>query len=520
MGPTGIATYIQVPNQSPGPERSGSARGSRDWNRTATAMKIAFIHPDLGIGGAERLVIDAAVGLKQSGHEIVIYTSYRDKEHCFEEARDGTLEVRIRGDSIVPRNILGRFSILCAMLRQIHLAITLLWDADKYDAIFIDQLSAAIPILKYYRESTRILFYCHFPDKLLSMRTSTLKKIYRIPFDFIEGWTTGQADTIVVNSQFTANVFHEAFPMINLRPKVIHPCVDIEQSFSKAAVQTKRKIVLSINRFERKKNLHLAINAFSKLSSLPRFAEAVLVIAGGHDPRVTENTTYHTALVSSCSELGLTHKTLQSPYDLPLKFDDDINVYFLLSVPEQLKSSLLASSSILAYTPAQEHFGIVPVEAGLAGLPVVAQNNGGPLETVEDSLTGFLKADDPDAWSEIFKMCLFEQSEDERAQMSKEARDRVKERFSRETMIRALDEEFEDMLKRPSRSVSTGALVMVAIVLVLAWKFVFRPVIRPLILTSYDRYLDSYLQPVTQYFKHLFAYLTAIMQWALSRAAM
>ena len=35
-------------------------------------MKIAFLHPDLGIGGAERLVVDAAVALQQQGHEITM----------------------------------------------------------------------------------------------------------------------------------------------------------------------------------------------------------------------------------------------------------------------------------------------------------------------------------------------------------------------------------------------------------------------------------------------------------------
>lgn len=50
---------------------------------------IVFFHPDLGIGGAERLVIDAAVGLQNRGYRIVIFTSHCDKGHCFEEARDG-----------------------------------------------------------------------------------------------------------------------------------------------------------------------------------------------------------------------------------------------------------------------------------------------------------------------------------------------------------------------------------------------------------------------------------------------
>lgn len=51
--------------------------------------RIVFVHPDLGIGGAERLVIDAAVGLQSLGHTVTIFTSHCDPKHCFEEARDG-----------------------------------------------------------------------------------------------------------------------------------------------------------------------------------------------------------------------------------------------------------------------------------------------------------------------------------------------------------------------------------------------------------------------------------------------
>lgn len=50
---------------------------------------IVFFHPDLGIGGAERLVIDAAVGLQNRGHKVTIFTSHCDPTHCFDEARDG-----------------------------------------------------------------------------------------------------------------------------------------------------------------------------------------------------------------------------------------------------------------------------------------------------------------------------------------------------------------------------------------------------------------------------------------------
>lgn len=57
--------------------------------RDETKRTIVFFHPDLGIGGAERLVVDAAVGLQERGHRVVIFTSHCDPQHCFEEARDG-----------------------------------------------------------------------------------------------------------------------------------------------------------------------------------------------------------------------------------------------------------------------------------------------------------------------------------------------------------------------------------------------------------------------------------------------
>jgi len=55
----------------------------------AEKKSIVFFHPDLGIGGAERLVIDAAVGLQARGHKVTIFTSHCDPGHCFDEARDG-----------------------------------------------------------------------------------------------------------------------------------------------------------------------------------------------------------------------------------------------------------------------------------------------------------------------------------------------------------------------------------------------------------------------------------------------
>ena len=197
----------------------------------------ALIHE----GGAERLVIDAALGLQERGHKVTIYTSHCDKSHCFDEARDGilkftcvlmigTLNVQVLGNTIVPTHFFGRFSILCAILRQIHLSLTLLLSNPmiNHDILILDQLSTSIPLL---RVQYPILFYCHFPDKLLARgREHWMKRWYRVPFDWVEEATTGLADAIVVNSLYTKGVFKDAFPRIEQSPDVIYPCVDIHPS--------------------------------------------------------------------------------------------------------------------------------------------------------------------------------------------------------------------------------------------------------------------------------------------------
>jgi hypothetical protein len=60
-------------------------------NMAQTKQHTVFFHPDLGIGGAERLVVDAAVALQERGHKVTIFTSHCDPRHCFDEARDGKL---------------------------------------------------------------------------------------------------------------------------------------------------------------------------------------------------------------------------------------------------------------------------------------------------------------------------------------------------------------------------------------------------------------------------------------------
>lgn len=409
-----------------------------------------FFHPDLGIGGAERLIIDAAVGLQNRGHKVVIFTSRCDPQHCFEEAKNGTLDVRVRGDAIVPVSIFSRFYIICAVLRQVSLIISIYFSSElnllKPNIFIVDQLSAGLPWLAYLCPETKILFYCHFPDLLLAQgRNKWWKRIYRMPFDKLEEWSMKFADSIAVNSNFTKKIVCEVFPNLarNKKFEVIYPCVDvtktinIEKNF--LIDWDKKHILLSINRFERKKNIGLAIRAYSRLEKIERTG-ARLVLAGGYDDQLLENVAYHKELVSLANSLGLksvTIRTTLTTIDIP----EDIDILFLLSITETIKEILLKSARLLIYTPSNEHFGIVPLEAMLAGVPVLASNTGGPLETVVDGKTGWLcPADNVDRWTEVIYNVLHKLSHHDLQKIGENGRERVEREFCTTKMTDRLED--------------------------------------------------------------------------------
>lgn len=413
--------------------------------------RIAFLHPDLGIGGAERLVVDAAVGLQDKGHDITIFTSHCDKTHCFEEVSSGQLKVVVHGD-FLPTQILQRFHIVFAILRQLVLVISLILsgEIEKYDYFIVDQLSFAVPFLSIFsNKSSKVLFYCHFPDQLLVRKGDLIKKLYRMPFDTIEEWTTGVSDQIVVNSSFTKSIFHKTFTHLgHIDPKVIYPCIDKDASVDKATEQELQefmkdnKFFLSINRFERLKNIPLAIEAYAALKKQhPNERLPKLVVAGGFDARVAENVQHLRELETLCEKLGLKHNTFRGKLVImPL----NVEVLFMPSIKTSLKNAMLRNAELLLYTPTFEHFGIVPVEAMLNKLPVLAINHGGPLESIISydgtnihEATGYNRNDDINEWASVLTEFAFPSDSNLKERLGENGYKRATSVFSRERMSEA-----------------------------------------------------------------------------------
>ncbi|KAH9779030.1 GDP-Man:Man(1)GlcNAc(2)-PP-Dol alpha-1,3-mannosyltransferase [Citrus sinensis] len=299
--------------------------------RRSSKLNVAIIHPDLGIGGAERLIVDAAVELVSHGHNVHVFTAHHDKRRCFEET------------------------------------------------------------------------------------------------------VNGMADMILVNSKFTANTFANTFKKLHargIRPAVLYPAVNVDQ-FDKP--HSYKLNFLSINRFERKKNIDLALSAFAMLQNLEEdvfknhnTADVTLTIAEvcadgllamkflvvcGYDKRLRENVEYLEELKSLAERNGVSDR-----------------VNFITSCSTTERNALLSECLCVLYTPKDEHFGIVPLEAMAAYKPVIACDSGGPVETIKNEVTGFLCNPTPHEFS--LAMAKLIQEPQMAKKMGENARQHVMESFS------------------------------------------------------------------------------------------
>ena len=391
-------------------------------------MSVAFIHLDLGIGGAENLVVNAAKGLQDNGLDVTIFTSHHDPTRAFKMTTDGTIKVcsgflRNRPQVVVygqwiPRQVFGGFTIFLSIFRMFWICFMMLLCSNRSDFVFTDQVSVVNAFVRmFFLARKKLIFYCHFPDLLLATdRSSLWRRLYRLPFDTLEKHTTSMCDVLIVNSEFTSSTLKSTFSNIKRKVHVLYPPVDTKEipSADSPSLPTGAcKYFLSVNRYERKKDLVLVIEAFATCAK--RIGNTKLVLVGGYDPRLKENVEYYSELCDLVSQHGLMNRVLM-----------------LKNTSDQQRTELLQHAEAVIYSPQFEHFGIVPCEAMSVGTPVIAWNNGGPKESLIHGKTGWLCNDRNEFAAAILEAM------GKKASMSKACKDRVKKKFSLEAFTKAL----------------------------------------------------------------------------------
>jgi len=233
-----------------------------------------------------------------------------------------------------------------------------------------------------------------------------------------------------------------------------------------------RPTFLSLNRFEKKKNVGLAISAFAQFrqglsaadKNTRKLDTARIVIGGGYDPRLKDNIETLDELVSLTESLNLSYSlvtSLEAPQleaiktkSKPLSHPD---VLFLPNFTTAHRTALLQSPHTIAllYTPNNEHFGIGPVEGMVCGLPVIACSSGGPKESIIDKpgnhRTGWLRAPQVSLWCDAMKEAA-RLTSTERIALANRAKRRVDECFTLDKMTDGLEAGIKQVLELPGLS--------------------------------------------------------------------
>lgn len=221
-------------------------------------------------------------------------------------------------------------------------------DLTGYDLII--SLSSAIGKgITKPKESIHVC-YCHTPMRYV-WQTDIDDRLIRIPFgrffiNYLKAWdlkTNKSVDYFIANSQNTADKIKLFY---HRDSSIIHPPVELERPLQRA----KTGFYLCLSRLVPYKRFDLAVEAFNQNGEK-------LIIAG------------------------------DGPESAKLSKIAKDNIKFLGRVDRKKKLELLCEANALIF-PAEEDFGIVPIEAMSQGTPVIAFGKGGAKETVDGPVSG------------------------------------------------------------------------------------------------------------------------------------
>jgi len=341
-----------------------------------------FVRPSLSVSGADRWAVDAAIALQARGWHVEIVVNFHNPAWTLPEVAGGQVTVTVFGG--IPLWCTGnRLRAVLSLVNQWILLRRIRRRGSVPDLFVGDIVPQALTAIRRNFPTSAVLYYCHFPDRL-GVTAHGLYGLYREAIGRREDRAMRAAHRIVANSHYTAEAVRRTFPFLTAdRLAIVQPGVRLprakageEESRPEAAADAKR-MLLSVARFDPRKGLDLAVEAFAGLRArvgAAEFARWRLVLAGGFDRRLPEVRALVERLRSQASALGIDAQ-------VDLRFDPS----------DGALEALWREAFALIHPAPAEHFGIVLIEAMARGLPVLAVDHGGPREIVADGITGALR---------------------------------------------------------------------------------------------------------------------------------
>ena len=372
-------------------------------------MKILMLtweYPPRIVGGIARVVHDLSKRLIKDGHEVTVVT-YRDNADVPEYENDKGVNVyRVDNYMIHPNNFI-----------------------DWIMQLNFNMLSKATEIIN--KEGGFDVIHAH--DWLVTYAAKSLKNAYDIPIvatihateagrnsgihdetqryiNDTEWLLTYEATEVIVNSNYMKNeiqrLFGLPFDKINVIPNGINLSnftgIERDYDFRRQYAMDNEKIILYVGRLVYEKGVQHLIAAMPQI--LSNYNDAKLIIAG-RGGMMDE-------LRAEASNLGLNDK-----------------IYFTGYLNSKQVQKMYKCADVAVFPSTYEPFGIVALEAMLAGVPTVVSDVGGLDEIVTHGVDGMKSyAGNANSIADSVTALLYDHQL--ATNVSKKAKQKVKDQFN------------------------------------------------------------------------------------------
>jgi glycosyltransferase involved in cell wall biosynthesis len=372
-------------------------------------IKLAILHPFLIYkGGAERVVLKIA-----EHYDAKVYVVDYKPEATFEEFKKVDIE-KIKAPFLpIPKRmaygIASGFAYFNLKLKD-------------YDVVN----AQGVPSEWARNKNKPMVWYCHTPNReaydLYEWRQSRRSLPQRIAFSFlvnifkqVEKRIVPKIEYIFANSKLTKERIKK---YLNREAEVLYPGVDYKEFYLKEYGD----FFFYPSRITPEKRMELAIEAFKEFEKYDKNFK--LVIAGSLAYERKEHVEYFKFLKRIIG--------------------NDERIKLLTNISEEEMKQLYARCYCVVFTPINEDFGLIPLEANASYKPIIAANEGGPRETIKNNFNGFLINNKKEL---VEKMLEVSKNEQLTKKLGKNGRKFVEKNFSWERFFKVFDKRINEITK-------------------------------------------------------------------------
>ncbi len=328
-------------------------------------MKIAMLHtPIVRLGGGIRQILMLARGLKDCGHDPVVFTCELQAENTFTDLLDG-LDIRIVNARIPEELRRPEFSCYADLVRMKGIGNAV---DDSFDIInphnFPTQWAAYVA---KKRTGAPVVWMCNEPPYYYwsdALKPRGMRYLLEWPlFEIFDRKAVKSAiDRIIVLSNFAGSLVSDAYgaDFTVIRSGTDEPLGSIDR------FAARKRLAIEDNDF-----LIIQVGAVVPHKKVDHTLEA---LAGIRESRIKA------LFVGE----GLLTRYRQKAEDLGI----GDRVIFTGPVDDGYLNDCIAASDIFLY-PAEQTWGLAAAEAMAAGIPVIASRNNGFSEVITDGENGF-----------------------------------------------------------------------------------------------------------------------------------